>query len=421
MSDNKQDLSVHASSRRQILKTGAVLAGTAALGAPALVSAQADKIKIGHLTPMTGFLGALGEYAVQGIKMAADEINASGGVLGRQIDLLTEDSVNPQVASTKASRMIERDGVAVLMGEINSASALTISQVAARNKKLFMSIGARSDALRGKDCNRYTFHVDIPVTVMVNAVGQSLVRDNMVRGKKVFSLTADYLFGHDLSRVAKKFFAANGGIQVADELVATDVTDFSPYLLKIRQARPDFIASNLAGNQVTNFVKQYAEFGLTFPVVGFNLNTADAWAAGEGNLGGIWPTVWHHDLNTPGSRAFTANFTRRYGRIPENHAWIEYVSLKIMAQAMNEAKTLDTEKLIAYFETEAQFDLLKARKGYFRSWDHQLMQEAYPFTVKPKGQAKDKQDFLKFGDAVPAPNQPLDLLATTKAENTCKM
>jgi branched-chain amino acid transport system substrate-binding protein len=421
MSDNKQDLSVHASSRRQILKTGAVLAGTAALGAPALVSAQADKIKIGHLTPMTGFLGALGEYAVQGIKMAADEINASGGVLGRQIDLLTEDSVNPQVASTKASRMIERDGVAVLMGEINSASALTISQVAARNKKLFMSIGARSDALRGKDCNRYTFHVDIPVTVMVNAVGQSLVRDNMVRGKKVFSLTADYLFGHDLSRVAKKFFAANGGIQVADELVATDVTDFSPYLLKIRQARPDFIASNLAGNQVTNFVKQYAEFGLTFPVVGFNLNTADAWAAGEGNLGGIWPTVWHHDLNTPGSRTFTANFTRRYGRIPENHAWIEYVSLKIMAQAMNEAKTLDTEKLIAYFETEAQFDLLKARKGYFRSWDHQLMQEAYPFTVKPKGQAKDKQDFLKFGDAVPAPNQPLDLLATTKAENTCKM
>ena len=421
MSDNKHDLGAHAPNRRQILKTGAVLAGTAALGAPTLVSAQAEKIKIGHLTPMTGFLGALGEYAVQGIKMAADEINASGGIMGRQIDLLTEDSVNPQVASTKAARMIERDGVAVLMGEINSASALTISQVAARNKKLFMSIGARSDALRGKDCNRYTFHVDIPVTVMVNAVGQSLVRDNMVRGKKVFSLTADYLFGHDLSRVAKRFFAANGGIQVADELVATDVTDFSPYLLKIRQARPDFIASNLAGNQVTNFVKQYSEFGLTFPVVGFNLNTADAWAAGEGNLGGIWPTVWHHDLNTPGSKTFTANFTRRYGRIPENHAWIEYVSLKIMAQAMNEAKTLDSEKLIAYFETEAQFDLLKARKGYFRSWDHQLMQEAYPFTVKPKGQAKDKQDFLKFGDAVPAANQPLDLLATTKAENACKM
>jgi branched-chain amino acid transport system substrate-binding protein len=410
-----------AKNRRDVLKAGAALAGLSTLGFPAMLRAQGDKIKIGHLTPLTGFLGALGEYAVMGIKMATDEINAAGGVMGRSLDVMSEDSVNPQVASSKAQRMIERDGVAVLMGEINSASALTISQVAARNKKLFLSVGARSDALRNKDCNRYTFHVDIPVTVMVNAAGQALLRDNLVRGKRIYSLTADYLFGHDLSKAAKKFFAANGGEQIGDELVATDVTDFSPYLLKIRQAKPDLIATNLAGNQVTNFVKQYAEFGLPYPVAGFNLNTADAWAAGEGNLGGIWPTVWHHELQTPGSRAFVAAFIKRYGKPPENHAWIEYVSLKILAQAMNETKSTDTEKLIAYFESEAPFDILKARKAYFRSWDHQLMQEAYPFTVKPKGQAKDKWDILKFGDAVPAPNQPLDLLAPTRAESTCKM
>lgn len=406
-------------SRRRVLGTAA--AGLTGLALPAWVAAQQDKIRIGHLTPLTGFLGALGEYAVMGIKMAAEEINAAGGVLGKQLEVLSEDSVNPQVAATKAQRMIERDNVAVLMGEISSASALTISQVAARNKKLFMSIGARSDTLRGKDCNRYTFHIDIPVTVMVNAVGQALVRDNLVRGKKVFALTADYLFGHDLSKAAKKFYAGNGANVVADELVATDVTDFSPYLLKIRQARPDVVSTNLAGNQVTNFVKQYAEFGLPYPVVGLNLNTADAWAAGEGNLGGIWPTVWHHDLNTPGSRTFTQNFIKKYGKPPENHAWIEYVSLKMLAQAINETKSTDTEKLIAYFESGAQFDILKARKAYFRAWDHQLMQEAYPFTVKAKGQAKDKYDFLKFGEAVPLPNHPLDLLATTQAENTCKM
>jgi branched-chain amino acid transport system substrate-binding protein len=407
--------------RRRILQTGVALAGATALGAPGLLHAQANAIRIGHLTPLTGFLGALGEYAVLGIKMATEEINAAGGVMGRPIEVMSEDSVNPQVASSKAQRMIERDNVTVLMGEINSASALTISQVAARNKKLFMSIGARSDALRGKDCNRYTFHVDIPVTVMVNAAGQALVREGLVKGKKIYSLTADYLFGHDLSKRAKTFFAANGGEQIGDELVATDVTDFSPYLLKIRQARPDLVATNLAGNQVTNFVKQYAEFGLPFAVAGFNLNTADAWAAGEGNLGGIWPTVWHHELQTPGSKAFTAAFTKKHGKPPENHAWIEYVSLKMMAQAMNETKSTDSEKLIAYFESEAQFDILKARKAYFRSWDHQLMQEAYPFTVKAKGQAKDKWDFLKFGEAVPAPNQPLEMLAPTKAESVCKM
>lgn len=407
--------------RRHLLKTGVALAGVSALGAPALLYAQSGPIKIGHLTPLTGFLGALGEYAVMGIKIATEEINAAGGVMGRPLDVMSEDSVNPQVASSKAQRMIERDGAVVLMGEISSASALTISQVAARNKVLFMSIGARSDTLRGKDCNRYTFHVDIPVTVMVNAAGEALVRDKMIQGKKIFSLTADYLFGHDLSKAAKNFFAANGGNLIGDELVATDVTDFSPYLLKIRQARPDLVSTNLAGNQVTNFVKQYAEFGLPYPVVGFNLNTADAWAAGEGNLGGIWPTVWHHDLDTPESKAFVATFTKKYGKPPENHAWIEYVSLKMLAQAMNETKSTDSEKLIAYFESEAQFDILKARKAYFRSWDHQLMQEAYPFTVKAKGQAKDKWDFLKFGEAVPAPNQPLELLAPTKAESACKM
>ena len=406
--------------RRQLLTTGLALGGAASLSMP-LWAQGAAPIKVGHLTPMTGFLGALGEYAAQGIKMAADEINAAGGVMGRKLEVITEDSVNPQVAATKAQRMIERDNVSVLMGEISSASALTISQVAGRNKKLFFSIGARSDVLRGKDCNRYTFHVDIPVTVMVNAVGQALVRDNLVKGKKIFSLTADYLFGHDLTKVAKKFFTDNGGTLIGDELVPTDATDLSPYLLKIRQAKPDLIASNLAGNQVTNFVKQYAEFGLPYPVVGFNLNTADAWAAGEGNLGGIWPTVWHHDLQTPGSKTFVANFEKRFGRIPENHAWIEYITLKIMAQAMNATKSTDSEKLIAYLETGAEFDILKARKGYFRSWDHQLMQEAYPFTVKPKGQAKNKQDFLQFGDAVPAPNQSLELLATNKADNTCKM
>jgi branched-chain amino acid transport system substrate-binding protein len=407
--------------RRRILASGAAIAGVSALGAPALLYAQAEKIKIGHLTPLTGFLGALGEYAVMGMKMATEEVNAAGGVMGRQLDVMSEDSVNPQVAASKAQRMIERDGVAVLMGEINSASALTISQVAARNKKLFMSIGARSDALRGKDCNRYTFHVDIPVTVMVNAAGQALVREGLVRGKKIYSLTADYLFGHDLSRVAKKFFADNGGQQIGDELVATDVTDFSPYLLKIRQAKPDLVATNLAGNQVTNFVKQYAEFGLPYEVAGFNLNTADAWAAGEGNLSGIWPTVWHHELQTPGSKAFVAAFVKKYGKLPENHAWIEYVSLKMMAQAMNETKSVDADKLIAYFESEAQFDILKARKAYFRSWDHQLMQEAYPFTIKPKGQAKDKWDFLKFGEAVPAPNVSLEALAPLKADSVCKM
>jgi branched-chain amino acid transport system substrate-binding protein len=408
-------------SRRTVLKGGAALAGAGAFGCPAIVRAQSDKIKIGHLTPLTGFLGALGTYAQLGIRMAEEEINMSGGVMGRALDITSEDSVNPATAATKAQRMLEQDGVAFLMGEINSASALTIMQVAARNKKFFLQIGARSDALRGKSCNRYTFHVDIPSAVMVNAVGKALVRDNMMKDKKFYTLTADYIFGHDLARAAKAFFDANGGKLIGDELVATDVTDFSPYLLKIRQAKPDVVCSNLAGNQVTNLIKQYAEFDLPYPIVGFNLNTADAWAAGDGNLSGTWPTVWYHTSEVPASKLFVADFIKRNGKPPENHAWIEYVSLKMMAQAMNETKSTETDKLIAYFEKQTEFDILKGRKAFFRNWDHQLMQEAYPFTVKAKGTAKDQWDTLELGAAIPAPNESLESIALTKEQNPCAM
>jgi branched-chain amino acid transport system substrate-binding protein len=341
--------------------------------------------------------------------------------MGRQIELVSEDSVNPTTAATKAQRMYEQDRVALLLGEINSASAKTIMQVAARNKRFFLSTGARSDVLRGADCNRYTFHMDIPVTVMVNAEGQGLERDGLVKGRQVFYLTSDYLFGHDLAKAAKRFMAEHGATTVGDELCATDVTDFSPYLLKIRQAKPTLVATNLGGNQVTNFVKQYAEFGLPYAVAGFNLNTADAWAAGPGNLSGIWPTVWHHHIDTPGTKAFVAAFMKKHDKPPENHAWIEYVSLKVLAQAMNEIKSTDNDKLIAHLEKQPQFDLLKPRKGYFRSWDHQMQQEAYTFTVKKPGTYKEAWDFLAFSAAIPRPDQPLELLAPTKAQSECKM
>jgi len=407
--------------RRRILKSGAAAGASLALGAPAISRAQPAAIKIGHLTPLTGFLGALGNYAQLGIKLAEEEINKAGGVLGRPIEVVSEDSINPSTAATKAQRMLDAAGAVMLLGEINSASARAIMQVADQNKRLFMSIGARSDVLRGKDCNRVTFHVDIPVTVMVNAAGQALLREGYVRGKKIYSITSDYLFGHDLAKVAKAYYAANGGTSVGDDLVPTDANDFSSYLVKIRHLQPDLVSTNLGGNQVANFVKQYAEFGIKHPVAGFNLNTADAWAAGEGNLSGIWPTVWHHDLDVPASKAFVAAFMQKHAKPPENHAWIEYITLKIVAQAITETKSTETKDLIEYLEKEPQFDILKARKAYFRSWDHQLMQEAYPLTVKPKGQAKDKWDFLALGKAVPEPDKPLDSLAPTRAQSECKL
>jgi branched-chain amino acid transport system substrate-binding protein len=407
--------------RRTLIKGAGAATAAGIAGFPYISHGQSDLVRIGHLTPRTGFLGPLGEFAVQAIDMAVDEINAAGGVNGRKIEALKEDSVNPQTASTKAGRMVERDKVACILGEISSASALTIGQVADRTSTLFINTGANSDELRGKSCKRYMFHIESQNSMYVKTAGRSLMAQGLVKGKKWFSLTADYAFGHDLLRVAKRFMEANGGNFAADKLVPTDASDFSPLLLEIRSAKPDLVISNLAGNQITNFLKQYTEFGLTFPVAGFGFDTALAWGAGKGNFLGTWPVVWHHLIETPATKKFVADFTKRYGRPPENQAWGDYNALKLTAQAMNETKSTDSTRLVEHFEKGAKFPLMKTRDGYFRKSDHQMMHEMYTVQALPVAQIKNNYDIFSSSPPVPGANEPLEVIAATAEENQCTM
>jgi branched-chain amino acid transport system substrate-binding protein len=406
--------------RRTLLKGAASATALVGIGMPAIVKAQSDVIRIGHLTPVTGFLGPLGEFAQMGVRLAAEEINAAGGVLGRPIELVIEDSVNPQTASAKAERLIERDKVAMIIGEISSASALAIGQVANRTKTVFINTGANSDALRGASCNPFMFHIEAANSMMVLAVGNYLKSENMIKGKKWYSLTADYAFGHDLFRVAKKFVTENGGEFVGEELVPTDATDFSPYLLKIRQARPDVVASNLAGNQITNFIKQYAEYGLQFPITGFGFDTAVAWGAGKGNFSGIWPLVWHHLVDSPASKKYVEAFTKKYGKPPENQSWGDYNSLKIVAQSFAELKSVDPQKLAEHLRKGAKFDILKSREGYFRAYDNQMVQEMYAVRAKDADKMKDQWDIYDPLGSVPGPSDSLEVLAPPQ-DGACKM
>jgi len=407
--------------RRGILKAGGAVATLGALGFPAISRGQAEAIRIGHLTPLTGFLGPLGAYAVMGVNLAVDEINAGGGVMGRKIELIAEDSVNPQTASTKAQRLIERDKVAAIVGEISSASGLAIAQVAQRNKILFFNTGCNSDELRGKACNRYMFHTEAANTMYVYAAGQTHLRDGMVKGKKWYSLTADYAFGHDLLKAAKRFMLGNGAEFVGDDLVPTDASDFSAYLLKIRNAKPDVVVSNLAGAQITNFMKQYVEYGLPYPVAGFAFDTAVAWGAGKGNLIGIWPLVWSHQVKTPSSQKFVDAFTKKYGKPPDNQAWGDYLSMKHLAQAMAEIKSTDSTKVAEHMEKGAKFDVLKTREGYYRNWDHQLMQEMYTIRFLPTAEIKNQWDIFTTSPPVPGADQSLEVIAPTKEDNNCTM
>ncbi|MEK6667054.1 MAG: ABC transporter substrate-binding protein, partial [candidate division NC10 bacterium] len=195
-------------SRRDVLKTVAAGAGAAALGSlgfPAVVRSQPDAIRIGHLTPRTGFLGQLGEYGLNAATLAVEEANAAGGVLGRKVELIAEDSVNPGVAVTKVQKLVERDRVLGLLGEISSASALAIGEQANRYKVVYINTGANSDELRGKNCNRFMFHVEGCNTMYTKTIGQWQKGKNLIRGAKWYMLTADYAFGHDLFRVSSRF------------------------------------------------------------------------------------------------------------------------------------------------------------------------------------------------------------------------
>ncbi|MFQ5775293.1 MAG: ABC transporter substrate-binding protein [Kiloniellaceae bacterium] len=408
-------------SRRKVLRGGAAIAGGYALaqiGFPAILKA-ADTIKVGHLTPRTGFLGQLGEYGVRGAQLAVDEVNAAGGAMGRKVDFVTEDSVNPGVAVTKVQKLVERDKVSFLIGEISSASGGAIMEQAKRLKTLYVNSGCNSDALRGAKCNRYTFHVEGCNTMYTKTIGQWQVRQNLIRGAKWYMLTADYAFGHDLFRVSSRFLKQNGGTVVNNDMVPTNTPDYSSYILKIRQAKPDFVYINLAGVDQTTFLKQYREYGLPYKVAGGVMDTVPFWAAGLESLSGYWQSLWYHHLDTAGSRRFTQAYQKRYGGPPDNQAWGDYIGIKIVLQAMEEAKSTDPNKLIEHFEKGAKFDLLKNREGSFRDWDHQLLQEMFVVRVKEPSEAKDKWDIFEIVEPSPAAGEPLDLIQPTKEENPC--
>jgi branched-chain amino acid transport system substrate-binding protein len=408
--------------RRKALKQSLALGAAAvAQGFPAIVRAQADTIKLGHLTPRTGFLGQLGDYGFKAASMAVDEVNAAGGLLGRKVELIAEDSVNPQTAVTKAQKLAERDKVLALIGEINSASALAIAEQAQRYKLPFFNTGANSDALRGKNCGRYMFHIEGCNTMYTKTIGTWQKAENKIKGAKWYMLTADYAFGHDLFRVSSRFLKENGGELINNDMVPTNTADYSAYILKIRQAKPDLVYINLAGVDQTTFLKQYKEYNLPFPLAGGVMDTIPFWAAGIDSISGHWQSLWFHGLNVPSAQEFTKRFLAKNGFPPDNQAWGDYVGVKIMAQTIAETKSTDPPKFIEYLEKGASFDILKARPGTFRSWDHQLLQEMYVVKVKDKAAMKDKWDIFEIVRPVPAAGESLELIQPTKEENACTM
>src|SRR5260370_31126156 len=124
------------------------------------------------------------------------------------------------------------------------------------------------------------------------------------------------------------------------------------------------------------------------------MDTVRVGAAGIESLSGHWQSLWYHGLTMPASQAFTKRFNDKYGKPPDNQAWGDYVGVRILLQAMTETRSTEAAKWVSYFEKGASFDILKGRKGSFRDWDHQLLQEMYVLKAKDKKDSNENWDLF---------------------------
>jgi len=409
--------------RRDFLKTASIfglaatLGGTKDLFLPTWASG-AEPVRIGHVVPVTGFLAMTGIYGDMGAKLAVEEVNKKGGVLGRPLEMITEDEVNPGVAVQKTRKLIDKERVHAVFGTVSSACALAMSDVCHQSKVLFINSGSNSDEIRGARCHRYTFCIEGSNTQYVSAIGQWLIKRRKLN--RWYVLTADYAFGHDLSRCSKRLLTQHGGQEIANDLIPTGSTDFSSYMIKIRNAKPDLVFMNLAGADITNFLKQYKEFGFKTEVSGGVMDTAQAWAVGPDAMTGVFPLIWYHDLKAPGSKEFYTAFNGKFGKPPENQAWGDYTAVKVIAAAMEKAKSTDSKALVKTLEN-FQFDGIKGRPLYFRDWDHQLMQPMFVVQPKKKGEMKDKWDIWRVIEETPTKKEPLETIALARKDSECKL
>src|SRR5271168_2663630 len=183
--------------RRTVLKAGLAI-GAIQIASPFVVKSLADEpVKIGLDNPLTGTYAAVGKNELIGCQLAIEQINAKGGILGRQVDLLVEDSTSGDAGTAvqKARKLIERDNVNFLLGNVNSALALAMADVSSEKGILHVVPGGHTDAVTGATCHWNVFRVCNTTQMEANAVTPSLIKN---AGKRWYFITPDYAFGHTL-------------------------------------------------------------------------------------------------------------------------------------------------------------------------------------------------------------------------------
>ncbi|AYB62721.1 ABC transporter substrate-binding protein [Ralstonia solanacearum] len=390
--------------RRTVLKS-ALAAAAVQLAPPFIRGARGEApLRIGLVDPLTGVYAAVAQNEVTGARLAIAQINARGGILGRPIELLVEDSANDVGTGVqKARKLIERDQVSFLIGDVNSGIAQAIAQVSNEKKVLHIVSGGHTDTITGSDCKWNVYRVCNTTSMEANAVANLLFSKY---GKKWHFITPDYAFGHTKQKAAADDLQKLGGTIAGNELTPLGTTDFSAYLIKARAANPDVLVVLPQGSDMVNCLKQIAQFGIgkQMHIAGLQQELESLEAMPPEARVGIWMFEWYwKQPGVPGVEQFVADIRKvNNGKVPTARHWFGFTSVHTLAAVANREKTLDSRKLA---EALGGFSLaddvkLQPNKCYYRKGDHQLMTSSFVGEAlsKPAG---DPEDLFRVDHVVP--------------------
>src|SRR3979490_1850800 len=403
--------------RRTILK-GAATIGILQVASPFINQARGETpLRIGMVDPLTGVYAAVAQNEVSGAKLAVERINAKGGVLGRPIELLVEDSANDVGTGVQKTRkLIERDQVNFIIGDVNSGIAQAMAQVTAEKKVLHIVSGGHTDGITGKDCKWNVYRVCNTTRMEANSISELLFTKY---GKKWHFITPDYAFGHTLQEACAANLKKLGGTVTGNELTPLGTSDFSAYLIKARAAKPDVLLLLVQGSDMVNCLKQIVQFGIDkqIHVAGTQQELESLNALPPEARIGVWMFEWYwKQPGVPGVEKFVADVRKvNNGNVPTARHWFGYTSAMSFALVANQEKSLDAVKLAGALENfELPDDVkLQPNKVYYRKGDHQLMTSAFVGEAQSKGK-DDPEDFFRVDEVVPG-----DKTAPAVSETGC--
>jgi branched-chain amino acid transport system substrate-binding protein len=329
--------------------TGLLVAAVAMLPG-ATPSAQQKPIVVAIPVGLSGVNSVVAPAVVQSAELAADEINAKGGILGRKVEVVPLDDESGPAGAVKAfnTAIRQRKADAIITME-TSAARNAGAPIADRSKTLFIY----TSFYEGRACGKYLFvNAWVPEQVVPPLI-KFLTDEKKV--KKWFAVGSDYAFGRGMIEAAKKAIKDEGGTILGEEYQPLQQSDWTAIISKIRAANPDgLIYSTSGGGPNIDFMKQFKAAGLTMPVGSLSIDELTAEAGGNAAEGVYYTGDYFTGLDNPENKAFLDAMRKKFGtnlKTPNSLSEPQYDGVHAYAMAVEKAKTTDVDKLVAVLPT----------------------------------------------------------------------